>query len=158
MNLVNAKRFLSGSSGQSLVETALTLSLLILLLAAAVDFGRAYYLLVELKGAAHAGAVYGSQYPTDTTGMTTIATKNETNVSNAATPTAKWGCECDDGTGANLATGSPLACSTPSCSGGNLVYYVVVTTSAPYSPILPWPGVPKSMTLTETVQMRSANY
>lgn len=153
---VNAKRFLNGNSGQSLIETALTLSLLILLLAAAVDFGRGYYLLVELKSAAHAGAVYGSQYPTDTTGMQTAAASNAPDLANNSfTKTATWGCECDSSQATTAGTNS---CTTPSCSGGNLVYYVTVTTGATYSPILPWPGIPKTMTLSETVQMRSSNY
>ncbi|HKO13305.1 MAG TPA: TadE/TadG family type IV pilus assembly protein [Acidobacteriaceae bacterium] len=156
---MNPRRFLSANSGQSLIETALTLSLLILLLAAAVDFGRAYYLLIELKSAAHAGAIYGSQYPTDTNGMKAIASSNATNLTNVSfTPTASWGCECDDGSSATLATGSPLACSTPSCTGGNLVYYVVVNTTASFSPMLPWPGIPSTMNLSETVEMRSTNY
>ena len=157
MTIVNAKRFLKSNSGQSLIETALSLSLLLVILAAAIDFGRAYYLLVELKSAAHAGAVYGSQYPTDVTGMNTAAASNATDLANNSfTKTASWGCECDSSQATTAGTNS--CTTTPSCTGGNLVYYVTVTTGATYSPLLPWPGIPSTMTLSETVQMRSTNY
>lgn len=156
MTLVKAKELLNSNSGQSLIETALSLTLLVLVLAAAIDFGRAYYLLVELKSAAHAGAVYGSQYPTDVTGMNTAAASNATDLANNSfTKTASWGCECDSSQATTVGTNS---CTPPSCSGGNLVYYVTVTTGATYTPLLRWPGIPSSMTLSETVQMRSTNY
>ena len=152
-----AKRFLQCSSGQGLVETALTASLLVLLLLAAIDFGRAFYMVVELKGAAHAGAVYGSQFPTDKTGMVNVAKTNETDLGTAAaTPTADWGCECSDGTNATLESSG--SCATPSCTAMNEVYYVTVTTTATYSPLVPWPGIPSTMNMSETVEMRSANF
>ncbi|HKR27665.1 MAG TPA: TadE/TadG family type IV pilus assembly protein [Acidobacteriaceae bacterium] len=151
------RRFVHGSSGQGLVETALTASLLVLLLLAAIDFGRAFYMVVELKGAAHAGAVYGSQFPTDKTGMVTVATNNQSDLGSAAsTPTADWGCECSDGTNATLESSG--SCATPSCTNMNEIYYVTVTTTATYSPLVPWPGIPKTMNMSETVEMRSANF
>lgn len=144
-----------GSSGQGLIETALTASLLCLLLLAAIDFGRAFYMVVELKGAAHAGAVYGTQYPTDTAGMVSVATNNEADLASAAqTPTAVYGCECSDGTDV-----SASCASTPSCSSSaSEVYYVKVTAKANYSPLVPWPGIPSTMNMSETVEMRSSNY
>lgn len=152
------KLFLQCSSGQGLVETSLAASLLVLLLLAAVDFGRAFYMVIELKGAAHAGAVYGSQHPTDTAGMQSVATANATDLSNMSganfTPTATYGCECSDGSNA-----SASCASTPSCSSSTSeVYYVEVKATASYSPLVPWPGIPSTMNMSETVEMRSANY
>lgn len=54
--------------GQSLLEFSLTLTAMILLLAGIVDFGRAFFILVELRDAAQEGALYGSFNPTDTGG------------------------------------------------------------------------------------------
>lgn len=158
MSSSQVSRFVRSSSGQGLVETALTASLLVLLLLAAVDFGRAFYMVVELKGAAHAGAVYGSQYPTDTAGMQSVATANATDLSNMSganfTPTATYGCECSDGSSA-----SASCASAPSCSSSTSeVYYVTVKTTASYSPLVPWPGIPSTMNMSETVEMRSANF
>jgi len=55
--------------GQSLVELALTLLIILTLLAGAVDFGMAFFSYVALRDAAQEGALYGSLYPTDTNGI-----------------------------------------------------------------------------------------
>lgn len=160
MTSYRIKRFLQCSSGQGLVETALTASLLVLLLLAAVDFGRAFYMVVELKGAAHAGAVYGSQFPTDNTGMQNVAKANASDLTSSSSAnfqaTADWGCECSDGSHAQAESSG--SCATPTCTGLNEIYYVTVTTTASYSPLVPWPGVPSAMNMSETVEMRSANF
>src|ERR1700757_932594 len=90
-----------GEHGASLVETALLFPLFFLLLFGAVDFGRAFYLTIEIAGAAHAGAIYGVQYPTDTAGMKTAAQNDAPDVSNLSVATPTYGCECaTDTTGA----------------------------------------------------------
>jgi Flp pilus assembly protein TadG len=66
--------------GSSLIEMAFIMPLLLLILFGVVDFGRAYYLAIEVAGAARAGAVYGSQYPTDTVGMTNATKLNAPDV------------------------------------------------------------------------------
>jgi len=55
---------------QSLVELSISLVLLLLLLAGAVEFGMAFFQFVQLRDAAQEGALYGSMNPTDTTGIT----------------------------------------------------------------------------------------
>lgn len=58
------KRVSSGAaSGQSLVELAISLTLLILLLSGAVTFGMAFFSYVALRDAAQEGALYGSFNP-----------------------------------------------------------------------------------------------
>src|SRR6204780_351383 len=106
----------SPEAGTSLVEVGLFLPLLLLLLMGVADFGRAYYLAIEVAGAAHAGAIYGAQNITDTTGMQNAAKLNSPDVSGLVA-TSSWGCECSDG------TASSASCvSTPACSV-NVVYY-----------------------------------
>ncbi len=56
--------------GQSLVELAISLVLLLLLLTGAVEFGMAFFQFVQLRDAAQEGALYGSMNPDDTTGIT----------------------------------------------------------------------------------------
>jgi Flp pilus assembly protein TadG len=55
--------------GQSLVELALTLLIILTLLAGAVDLGSAFFSYVAIRDAAQEGALYGSLYPTDTNGI-----------------------------------------------------------------------------------------
>jgi len=52
--------------GQSMVEVALALPLLILILAGILDLGRAYVTYVALADAAAEGAAYAAIHPTDT--------------------------------------------------------------------------------------------
>ena len=56
--------------GQSLVELAVSLVLLLLLLSGAVEFGMAFFQFVQLRDATQEGALYGSMNPTDTAGIT----------------------------------------------------------------------------------------
>jgi hypothetical protein len=51
--------------GQSLVELALSFTILLMLLAGAIDFGRAFFTWVSLRDAAQEGAAYGSIDPTN---------------------------------------------------------------------------------------------
>lgn len=55
--------------GQSLVELALTLTILLVLVAGTIDFGRAFFTWVALRDAAQEGALYGSTNPTDSAGI-----------------------------------------------------------------------------------------
>jgi Flp pilus assembly protein TadG len=117
-------------AGSSLVEVAVFLPVLLLLLIGVVLFGRAYYLANEVAGAAHAGAAYGAQNPTDTTGMQNAAKLAAPDVSGLSV-TSLRGCECWDG------THSSASCTTtPTCSV-NVVYYATVTATATYKPIVP---------------------
>lgn len=55
--------------GQSLVEMAILLPLLLLLMIGLLDLGRAYYVIVALRDAADEGASYASIAPTDVSGV-----------------------------------------------------------------------------------------
>lgn len=55
-----------GQKGQSMVEMALAMPLLILILAGILDLGRAYFTYVALSDAAAEGAAYAAQHPEDT--------------------------------------------------------------------------------------------
>lgn len=57
------KRLRKRSRGQAVVEMALLGLLLAMLLAAAVDFGRAYYTAVVIENMAGEGAAYAAMYP-----------------------------------------------------------------------------------------------
>ena len=139
---------LARERGASLVEFALMIPFLALLLLGVIDFGRAYYVKVEVGNAAYTGALYGTQNYTDITGMQNAAVGDAPDVS-GVTATAAYGCECSDGT-------NPVASCTsqPSCST-NVVNYVQVTTTAVYKPIFPWPGIPGAMTMQGAAKLRA---
>ncbi len=127
----------SRETGTALVELALTLPLLVVLLAGAAQYGRLAYLAIEVANAARAGAAYGAQNhatasDTGVNGGMVLAAKNDatdvtgTDVTTALSATASNLCACSN------ALASTSACSsTFSCSGTNrIVEYVQVKTSA----------------------------
>jgi Flp pilus assembly protein TadG len=61
---------LKSEKGQSLVELAISLVILLYLLAGAVEFGIIFFQYVQLRDAAQEGALFGSINPTDTAGIT----------------------------------------------------------------------------------------
>lgn len=54
---------IAGERGQTLVEFALVLLLLLLLLAGVVDLGRAFHSYIVITNASREGARYGSRFP-----------------------------------------------------------------------------------------------
>lgn len=67
--------------GQSLVELALSLLILLLLLSGIVDMGRAIFTNFAMQDAAEDGIIYGTSFPTDCNG---IVKRVENNLSNVA--------------------------------------------------------------------------
>src|SRR5512145_1107638 len=57
------------AKGQSLVELAISLVVLLFLLAGIVEFGLAFFQFVQLRDAAQEGALYGSTKPDDVAGI-----------------------------------------------------------------------------------------
>jgi Flp pilus assembly protein TadG len=151
--------FRASEHGQSAVEFAVVLPVLIVLLLGVADFGRVFLVSVAVNNAARAGAQYGSQTVAtaqDSSGIQTAASTDFgcvaaggnscPNLSNWSTPTVKT-CTCGPLFGTVTAcptTGSNFYCKD---SSGETTY-VTVNTSATFNTILPYPGVPSSMTLT----------
>jgi Flp pilus assembly protein TadG len=144
------RRGIEDEGGSSLLELSLILPMLVLILVGAVDFGKAYYLAIEISSAAEAGALYGTQNTADTSGMQAAAVMDAADVPGLAA-VATRGCECSDGSGvvANCS-------STPTCNV-NVVNFVQVNTSAGYTPIFRYPGLPASITLTGYSRMRAGH-
>ena len=148
MTSLTRSRFLQSEQGASLVEVGLVLPTLLFIVLATVDFAKGYYYANEVAGAARAGAAYGTSNPTDTTGISNAVKYNAPDVSGVS-GSSSYGCECADGTNA-----SASCSSAPSCSSNNIVYYVKVTASATYNTLLPWNGIPSSISLSSTSEMR----
>lgn len=139
--------------GASLVELAFVTPILFLLLFGAIDFGRAFYVGLEVANAAHAGAEYGSINPGSTAGITAAAQASAPNVT-LSTPTVSWGCECSDGSSYSANCVSTPTCTKTSTRGSNVVHRVQVTASAVYKTLIPWKVIPATFTLSSTATMR----
>jgi Flp pilus assembly protein TadG len=137
--------------GQSLVELALVLPLLLLLLVGTIEIGRFAYYSILVSNAARAGAQYGAQSlitAADATGITNAA-QNDGLPSLLVTPSQLCGCA-----GASLG-----ACGTipPTCAAPNHpLVYVQVTASGSFSSLFSYPGLPPTFAITSTEKMRVA--
>ena len=119
LGLPREARFQS-QTGASLVELAFVIPFLVLLALGAIDFGRAYYLSIEVANAARAGAQYGAANGnlTNLSGMQTAANQDAFDVPGGVAPVAVWGCECSDGSSAVELCSSPPTCpGRPDLSG-----------------------------------------
>jgi len=131
------------SSGQSIVEFAIAVSVLSLMLVLAADFARVFYLSIAVNNAARAGAQYGSQTAitaADVPGMKAAATLDGSNIP-SLTPTASQ-CTCES------QTSSVTKCPSSYCTANANTTFVEVDTSAPFTTIVKYPGLPNSFTLT----------
>jgi len=154
---------LRSQSGQSLIEVALLLPLLLTLLLGTVDLGRYAYAGILIGNAARAGTAYGAQSLTlsvNTAGIQTAADNDyQNNGQNASTLTvsSSVSCGCDSG-----GTVTSAACSTvtnPSagtCGSGHWVVMVSVTATGTFSALFNYPGIPKSINISRTSTMRVA--
>ncbi len=147
MRMSYAFRILTNTEGSNIIELALVLPVLLLILAAGVDLGEAFYTGIQLSAAAQSGAMYGIHNPTDTAGMQLAAKNGSSNLS-GFNASATSGCECSDGSSVVSGCGTP-----PSCTS-NYVNYVDVSVTASYSPIITFPGLPSVSTFSSKTRMR----
>ena len=138
---------LSADGGQSLLELALTLPLLILILLGGAEFARFAWASIETSNAARAGAQYGAQTnitASDTSGMQTAALNDGVNLSGLSATPNHW-CACSS------APSTAITCSTAlsNCASPAVVWeYVQVTTTSTIHPLFHWAGLPTTFTAT----------
>lgn len=151
------RRLPADNSGSSLIELALLAPVLLLLFIGTVDFGRAWYIHTETLCAAEAGALYGQQNSVDTVGMKAAALLDAPDLAkaNTMTATASYGVECSDGSSAVSGSTDTAALNCP--TNTSAVSYVEVDTTANYSTILRYPSMPSTLTMSDSVRMRTSN-
>lgn len=71
-----------------MVELALTISILMVLLAGTIDMGRAFFTWLAMRDAAQEGASYGSVEPCDTAGINTRISDNLSQIINTGAYTS----------------------------------------------------------------------
>ena len=114
--------------GQSLVEFALVLPLLILLMVIAVDFGRIYFSYIQVTNAAREAANYAALNPTDTVNIL-VAAQRETD---AQAQTGESAIQIPPPICRNAA-GTVITCATANESGSGAGNTITVTVREPFS-------------------------
>jgi Flp pilus assembly protein TadG len=144
-------RLLHGDAGQSLVEIALTLPMLIALLVGAAEFASVAYVAIEVSNAAKAAVAYGAQNPTtvaDTTGIQNAAILDANNITlTSSDVTVSTAGVCSSGA---ACTGANSTCTNTDCqtnAGDHIETILTVGTSYTFKPAVHLPGLPASYTL-----------
>lgn len=127
-----ARRLPADAAGSIAVEFALTAPIMLLAMAGAIDVGRAAWYSAEMAQVTRAGLQYATLNPTDTTGTVQAMALATTEASRPGySATAVNVCTC----GASNAAAVSCA-STNVCSGGPPNFYMSVSASFTYTPIL----------------------
>ena len=121
-------------NGQGLVEMALLAPLLLFMLMVTVDFARAYSAYIEIGNAARAGAIHGS--------------RSSSNADNASAVRD-----------AALADSPDIFGAIPSVSSSTQIdsdgfEQITVTVDFTFETLISFPGIPDSIDLSRSVQMR----
>jgi len=138
--------------GQSLVELAFVVPLLLLLLIGIIEIGRFAFYSIVVSNAARAGAQYGAQSlatAADTAGIATAA-KNDGQGGTGLTVTSSQLCGCS---GATLSGSCPATlCVLPN----HALVYVRVQVVGAFPSLFHYPGLPASIDVTSVEEMRVA--
>ena len=149
---MRARREDISTAGAATVELALIIPVLVLIMLGLLDMGRIFYGAITVVSAARAGVAYGSMsavHADDIPAMVTSATNDAVDV-NGLTFSALKRCECPD------ETPPAVACTVNVCMDGtNVRIYVETTVTGTFTTTLPYPGIPSSITITRTAQMRA---
>ncbi|MEA2530922.1 MAG: hypothetical protein QOG89_2566 [Thermomicrobiales bacterium] len=85
--------------GQSLIEMAFAIPLLMLILLGTLDLGQVFFDYIQLRGAVVEGASYGARNPTNTAGITTAVTDSGVPSGTTVTVSTSGSCTTVNGTG-----------------------------------------------------------
>jgi Flp pilus assembly protein TadG len=142
---VRREKILSTRGGQTVVELALLLPLLLMLVIGVTEIGRYAYYDILVANAARAGAAYGAQglaQAADAAGIQAAAHADGLNTM-TITPIQQCGCSAASLGGCP----SGAVCPTP-------LVYIQVTAMEQFNSLFNYPGLPANLTLTSTVTMR----
>lgn len=141
-------RLTSTQSGQSLVEVAFVVPVLLLLMVGIIEIGRFAYFSVLVSNSAHAGAQYGAQSliaSHDTNGIRQAARNDGQIPGITLNVTSSQLCGCTSTALGGCPSGG--GCTNP-------LVYVQVTASETVPSMFRYPGIPRNIALSSTVTMR----
>jgi TadE-like protein len=136
--------------GSVAAEFALVAPTIILIAIGIADFGMLATKSSGLAGATRIGTEYARRHPADIEGIENTMQTSMGFMPALSFPTSfPQSCECDDGTS--------IAC-TESCAsvgrpGPNRVF-ITVSASQTFTPLVPWPGMPATLTATTELRLQ----
>ena len=151
--------FPRSAKGQSLVELAISLVVLLTLLAGAVEFGILFFQYVQLRDAAQEGALYGSTNPDDVSGIEARAKYSSESPLNLPTLLKSTGNLSAGEVDINISIDGFAAGTTDysdrDCEGSNHAITVTLQYNhrifMPFMPQLIGESIPLTATVTDTI-------
>jgi Flp pilus assembly protein TadG len=134
--------------GNAVVEFSIAAPLLVIILVPLIDIGMAVYQKMEVQDAAQAGAQYAMVHGWNSSSIQNAVT-SATALSVSASPAPSKTCGCPDGSSVNAAT-----CGSTCSDGQKAGIYVTVAAQATYTPLLPYPTMGPSVTLSAQTTAR----
>jgi Flp pilus assembly protein TadG len=140
----------ANNHGSVAAEFALMAPMMILIAAGIADFGMLATKSVGMAATTRIGAQYARLHPLDTSGIQS-SMQSAMSFAPALTFPASFplSCECPDDT--------PIACSESCATAGrpgpNQVF-VRISANQVFTPVLPWPGIPRTLTATTKVRLQ----
>jgi Flp pilus assembly protein TadG len=141
--------------GQSLIELAFVIPLLLLLLVGIIEIGRFAFYSIVVANAARAGAQYGAQSlatAADTTGISTAVTDDATGITAPNTLGVRSAQTC----GCSAATLGPCGALPICVKPEHPLVYVQVTAIGSFESLFNYPGLPGTFNVTSVQEMRVA--
>ncbi len=129
--------------GVSSVEFALAVPLLVAILTVLVDFGMGFYQKMQVEDAAQAGTQYALLHGWDSNAIQTAVLSATTLSGVSASPVPTKTCGCASGT-----TVTAADCSGVCPNGLSPGTYVTVNAQATYTPLISYPVMGNTVTLT----------
>jgi Flp pilus assembly protein TadG len=139
-----------GTGGSVAAEFALVAPIIVLLATGIADFGMLATKSAGLVATARIGAEYARTYPNDTSGICAVM-QSAMSLAPALIFPANFprSCECDDET----AIACSESCATVGRPGPNRAF-IRITASQSFTPLVPWPGIPATLSATTQVRVQ----
>lgn len=142
-------RFCGDEVGVAILELALIAPLLILLAIGIIEIGLYTRVAIEMGNASRAGVQFGAQSTSTSTNATAIVAAAIADANEVSTPmiTTATYCTCGNTRGTQVNACIPA----PKCAlGDHIEYFVSVTASKQFTPLIAIVGLPSSMTIAHT--------
>ena len=138
---------LGAREGSAAIEFAMIMPIVVAMLVLMFDLGTGGYVKARVQSAAQAGTTYVEAHGWNHRGII-LAMREATNLSDVSGQAA-LSCGCIAGT---AIVDAPCGGACP--SGAPAGVYVTVTASSDYTPLIPYPGIDRSMTLSASSIVR----
>jgi len=149
-------------AGQSLIEFAIAMPVLLLLLMGVIEMGRFAFISILVGNAARAGAAFGAQNLANSVNVAGIQQAADNDFQNNGQDVSLLNvavteppvCGCDN---SGAFTSAPCNGATSgTCLAGHWVVTVSVNASGTFNSIFNYPGVPSSIAVSRTSTLRVA--